>query len=231
MIDGALVRYSFDDGVATIAMDDGKANVMTPAMQAALNAALDRAEADRAVVLLTGRPRMFSGGYDLAMFSRAPAEALSTIKAGGALVTRLFSFPLPVVMACTGHAVAQGAFLLMSADVRIGANGAFKFGLNEVAIGLTIPHYGVEIARARLTPSWFNHATTTGTMYAPGEALAAGFLDRMVDEPAVLDTAREEARRLVKIDLAAHAATKLRVRRPALEAMRTRHAEEFATVR
>lgn len=231
MTDGSPVRYVLDEGVATISMDDGKANVMTPAMQQALSGALDRAEADRAVVMLTGRARMFSGGYDLAMFSRSSEEALSTIKAGGALATRLFSFPLPVVVACTGHAVAQGAFLLLSADLRVGARGAFKIGLNEVVIGLTIPHYGIEIARARLTPSWFNHATTTGMMYSPDEAAVAGFLDRVVDEVAVLDTARDEARRLTKLDLAAHAATKLRVRRHALDAMRTLHAEEFTAVR
>lgn len=230
MSDKTLVNYTFDDGVATIAMDDGKANVMTLAMQQALGAALDRAEAERAVVLLAGRARMFSGGYDLGMFSRSGEEALRTIKAGGTLAMRLFSFPLPVVAVCTGHAVAQGAFLLMSTDVRVGAKGAFKIGLNEVVIGLTIPHYGIELARARLTPSWFNHATTTGAMYAPDEAAVAGFLDRAVDEPSVLDVAREEARRLTKVDLAAHAATKLRVRRPALEAMRALHAEEFKAV-
>lgn len=222
-----LVGYAVDDGIATLTLDDGKANVMSDAMLAALNAALDRAERDRAVVLLSGRPRMFSGGYDLAMFSRSADEVKRTLSAGGNIVHRIFGFPLPIVVACTGHAVAQGAFTLLAADVRVGAAGAFKIGLNEVAIGLTIPHYGIEIARARLTPSWFNHATATGTMYAPPDAATAGFLDRVVDEAAVLDAAREEARRLTKIDLTAHAGTKRRARRHALEAIKMLHAEEF----
>jgi enoyl-CoA hydratase len=227
MTTGELVRYALEDGVAVLTMDDGKANVMSRAMLGALNDALDRAERDRAVVLLSGRPRMFSGGYDLAMFSRSREEITATLRAGGALAHRILGFSLPVVAACTGHAVAQGAFTLLACDVRIAAAGAFKIGLNEVVIGLTIPHYGIEIARARLTPSWFNHATLTGAMYAPHEAAAAGFVDRVVDEAQVIETAREEARRLTKIDLAAHAATKKRVRRHVLETMRALHDEEF----
>ena len=224
----SLVKYHLDDGIAILTMDDGKANVMSASMLAALNAALDRAASDRAVVLLTGRDRMFSGGYDLAMFQRSPEEAMRTIKAGGAFVERLFSFSLPVVAACTGHAVAQGAFTLLACDVRIAANGPFKIGLNEVAIGLTIPHYGIELARARLAQSWFNHATLTGKFYTPGEAQVAGFVDETVDAQSVREVALAQARQLTKIDLAAHAATKQRVRRHALEAIRKLHAEEFA---
>src|SRR5262249_34109203 len=159
------VTYRLTDGVATITMDDGKANVMNETMQDALNAALDRAESDQAVVLLAGRPGLFSGGYDMAMFKRSRAEIVRTIRSGGELVRRIASFPRPVVVACTGHAIAQGAFLLLAADARIGAQGAFKFGLNEVAIGLTIPHYGIEIARLKLTAPGFNHACVTGTLY------------------------------------------------------------------
>lgn len=225
----SLVTYEYADSIAAITMDDGKANVMSEAMHGALNDALDRAEADGGVVLLTGRARMFSGGYDRAMFTRSQAETVRTIRAGGELVQRLLGFPRPVVAACNGHAIAQGAFLLLATDVRIGAAGDFKIGLNEVAIGLTIPFYGVEVARFRLTPPGFNHATTTGTLYPPGEALTAGFLDRVVDEAALLTTARAEARRLTTIDMSAHAATKQRVRRHALAAIREGHESEFGT--
>lgn len=224
-----IVRYTLDDGIAFVTMDDGKANVMSEAMLAALNAALDRAQADRAVVLLSGRSRMFSGGYDLAMFTRSREEVVRTLKAGGDLVQRLYSFSLPVVAACSGHAVAQGAFTLLACDVRIGAAGPFKIGLNEVMIGLTIPHYGVEIARARLAPSWFNHAAVTGAFYAPHDAAIAGFFDRVVDEGEVAAAALAEARRLTKADLSAHAGTKARVRKHTLDAIRTLHGAEFAT--
>jgi enoyl-CoA hydratase len=214
------VTYALEGPVATLTMDDGKANVMTLPMIEALHSALDRAEADGAVVLLTGRPRIFSGGYDLAMFKRGPDEVVRTIRAGGELVARLLGFPRPVVAACGGHAVAQGAFVLLAADVRIGAEGDFKIGLNEVAIGLTIPHYGVEVARLRLAAPWLHHATITGALYPPAQALVAGFLDRVVAHEEVLPAAREEAQRLATLDMGAHAGTKQRVRGPALAKIR-----------
>jgi enoyl-CoA hydratase len=220
MTDSEIVTYALRAGVAHIQMDDGKANVMSERMLQALHAAFERAQTDRAVVLLAGRARMFSGGYDLAMFQRGQPEIVRTLRAGAELVERIASFPYPVVAACTGHAIAQGAFTLLAADERIGAAGAFKLGLNEVAIGLTIPHYGVELARMRLSAPWFQHATITGAIYDPEQALRAGFLDEVCEPDAVLARAEAAAQRLTKLDMAAHAGTKLRVRGPALAKIR-----------
>ena len=222
-----LVRTSAGDGVTTITMDDGKANVMTLAMMGALDAALDEAEAEAHVVLLRGREGMFSGGYDLAMFTRSEEEILGTLRAGGNLIHRLLGFPYPVVAAATGHAIAQGSFLLLAADVRIGCDSGAKTGMNEVAIGLTIPHYAIEVSRQRLAPAWFNHAATTGTLYGPDDALAAGFFDRLVPSDQVVAEAEATAQSLTAIDMTAHAGTKQRVRAGALEAIRRLHDEEF----
>jgi len=221
------VRYDRGGAVGTITMDDGKANVMTPGLLTALDQALSEAEDDGVVVVLAGRPGMFSAGYDRAMFDRTADEIRRTIRMGGEIVHRLLSFPRPVVVACTGHAIAQGAFVLLAADVRIGAQGSYRVGLNEVAIGLTIPHYGIEAARQRLTPSGFNHACTTGTLYGPSEGVVAGFFDELAEAHDVLGRAQGEAERLSAIDMAAHAATKLRVRAPALLAIRAGIDEEL----
>ena len=224
-----IVRYELADGVATIALDDGKANVMSERMQTEISAALDRAQRDAAVVLLRGRPRMFSGGYELTLFGRPHEEIARTLRMGGELTHRLLGFPRPVVALCTGHAIAQGAFLRLAAYVRIGVAGDFKIGLNEVAIGLTMPHYGVEIARLRLSAPGFNHATTTGTLYGPADAERAGFLDRVVSEEVASAAALETARSLTRVNAEAHAGTKLRVRRFALDAMRAGLDADFAS--
>ncbi len=211
------VSYSLEDGVATIAMDDGKVNVLSPAMLAEIAAALDRAEEDGAIVLITGREQTFSAGFDL----RCPPEQAAEMIGGGAhLAERLMSFPAPVVAACNGNAIAMAAFMLLCSDVRVGVGGDFRIGLNEVAIGLTIPWFGISVARHRLARPYFDRCTVTGAMLDPEEAATAGFLDRLVEPDALRDAALEAAAELGALNRGAHRATKLRVREEALAGVR-----------
>jgi len=215
-----LVDYKLDGGVATVTMDDGKANVMSVQMLQALNAAFDRAQADQAAVLLTGRPGMFSGGFDLAVFKRGPEEQFRMLELGALLTERLLSFPLPVVVACTGHAVAMGAFLLLSADVRVGVDEGARIQVNEVQIGLTLPWFAIEVCRQRLSPAHLNIAAATAEPYSPQQAVVAGFLDEIVPAETLARVARDRATRLLTLHAEAFTATRLRLRRTALEALR-----------
>ena len=215
------VTYELKDSIASIGMDDGKVNALSLDMIRELDAALDRAAGDRAVVVLSGRDGRFSAGFDLAVLQAGGPDAFAMLRAGFELAHRILSFPRPVVIACTGHAVAMGVFLLLSGDYRIGvAGGAHKIHANEVAIGLTMPRAAVEICRQRLTPACFNRAVILAEPFTPDTAVAAGFLDRVVPAAEVLDTARSTAAQLARLDLDAHAATKLRARGSALQALR-----------
>lgn len=225
------VSYEAADGVATIRMDDGKVNVLSLATLAEIDAALDRAEADRAVVVLTGRDGVFSAGFDLDVLRGGGSRATTMVRAGFELAERVLSYPLPVVMACTGHAVAMGAFLLLSGDYRIGLPGAYKLTANEVAIGLTMPRAAIEILRQRLTPAAFNRAVTLAEPFTPDSALTAGFLDRLTDADVLLDVAHDVATALTKLDLDAHAGSKLRSRASTLADLRTAIAADLDDVR
>jgi enoyl-CoA hydratase len=215
-----LVTYQLTDGIATIAMDDGKANALSLAVQAELNAALDQALADRALVVLTGRQGMFCGGFDLPALMGGGANAVKMLTGGFEIAEKLLSFPQPVVIACTGHAVAMGIFLVMSGDYCIGAEGGFKIGANEVAIGLTMPRAAIEICRARLAPAHFNRAMMTAEIYTPVEAVAAGFLDKVVAASDVVVEAHVTAARFAKLNMPAYKGTKLLVREQMLKALR-----------
>ena len=214
------VSYQLDGGIATIAMDDGKANALSLRMLAEVNRALDRATADDAVVVLTGRSGIFSGGFDLKVLSAGGPDASHMLEQGFLLALRLLEHPAPVVIACNGHAVAMGSFLLLSADYRIGVDGPFRLVANEVAIGLTMPWTAIEICRQRLTPTHFNRAVVLAESYGPAEAVPAGFLDRVVDEPGLGQTATALATGLAELDRSAHAATKSRARASAVDAIR-----------
>ncbi|HZP12689.1 MAG TPA: crotonase/enoyl-CoA hydratase family protein [Nevskiaceae bacterium] len=215
----SLCTYQHENGVATIAMDDGKVNALSPAMQGEINAAIDRAEADKAIIILTGRTGVFSGGFDLKVL-RGGGDAMGMLKGGFELAARLLTYPRPVIGACNGHAIAMGAFLMQSVDYRLGVDGAFKIVANEVAIGLVLPHPAIELLRARLHPAHYQRAMLLSEMYTPADAVAAGFLDRVVPEAQLMDEARKLAADFGKLDRAAHKGTKERVRGPLAKTIR-----------
>ena len=188
-----LVTYHRTDTISTISMDDGKVNVFSIPMLRALHEAFDEAERDETVVLLTGRPGYFSAGFDLQVLAGPPEDVVTLLRLGATLAERILSFPAPVAVACTGHAFPAGAFLLMAADTRVGADGPFKLGLNEVRIGLTLPWFALVLARHRLTPAHFDHAAVTGAMFDPRAAREAGLLDAVVP-PDELDVGRAGSR-------------------------------------
>lgn len=214
-----LVTYQALDGIATLTMDDGKRNVLSPDMFAAITAALDRAERERAAVILTGRPGTFSAGFDLRVLGAGGEGAYRLVRTGFELAERLLAFPTPVVTACSGHALAMGAFLLLAADYRVGARGPYQIGANEVAIGITMPHFGIEICRQRLAPTYFHRAVVNAEIFGPDDAAAAGFLDRVVPVEALTASARHAAADLASLDAQVHAATKRRARAGALQAV------------
>ena len=125
------------DGIARISLDDGKVNAMSTEMMGELN--LDLSEEASAVTILTGRPGIFSAGFDLATLNRGSDAMLAMLRTGAELILRLLAFPRPVVIACTGHAYHMGAFITLASDVRFAVAENWRIGMNEVAIGLTVP--------------------------------------------------------------------------------------------
>ncbi|MCK7566020.1 crotonase/enoyl-CoA hydratase family protein [Marinobacter xestospongiae] len=214
-----LVDYQLADGIATITITNGKANALSHEVFEALNQALDQAEQDKAVVILAGQAGIFSGGYDLKEMQKGPKEAAALVNVGSTFTRRLSAFPLPVIAACGGHAIAKGAFILLSVDYRLGVEGPFKLGLNEVAIGMTMHHAGIEIARHRLTPAHFHRSVMNAEIFDPQGAVQAGFLDRVVPADQLMEQAQATAAQFRQLNLKAHGQTKLKARAGYLETL------------
>lgn len=213
------IEYQLENGIALLTLNHGKVNALSPAVIEAFNQALDRAEQDKAVVILTGQPGILSAGYDLKVMQTSPQSAIDLVASGSTLSHRLLSHPYPVIAACSGHAVAKGAFLLLSVDYRIGVSGPFQIGLNEVAIGMTMHHAGIELARDRLSKTAFQRAVINAEMFSPETAVTAGFLDQIVEPEQLMDTARRIAESMKKLNMAAHKTTKRKARKPLLDAL------------
>lgn len=198
-----LIQSETVDGIRILRLDHGKPNSISTDMARTLLAELAKAEQDANAVVLFGRPGMFSGGFDLAVMKQGAAAAREMVKTGGQLLAAILEHPKPIVTGCGGHAIAMGAFLVMAGDYRIGAQGPFKLGLNETAIGMTLPDFAIELTRLRLSKRHFDRAVVQSEIYAPDAAVDAGFLDRLVASEELESEALAVARRLGELNPAA----------------------------
>lgn len=226
----AAVSYELDGSVAVIRLDDGKANAISHEVVDALHEALDRAEAEARAVVIVGREGRFSAGFHLPTMTAGTTEMRGLVGAGAELLLRLYLLPRPVVVACTGHALAAGALILLVGDVRVGAAGDHKIGLNEVAIGMQLPIFAVELARDRLLPTAFTAATMGAEIYDPAGAAAVGYLDRVVPADDLLAAAIAEAARLAELRTGAFAETKVRARTTTADFARSTLTEDLESI-
>ncbi len=213
------LRFDVQDDIATLSMDDGKANAFGPDMIAAMCDGFDRAAAEAKVLVLKGRAGVFCGGFDLKIMAQGGEAGADMVMAGAHALMKFYLHPQPVVMACTGHAIAAGALLLLTADQRVGAQGNFRIGLNETSIAMTLPVFGVELARDRLDPRALTRSALNATLFGPEEAVKIGYLDQVVegDTEAVYEVADQAARHFLTLDAKAFTGTKKRLRQATVD--------------
>ncbi len=213
-----ILDYALNDSVALLRIDDGKANAVSQAFIDALNAGLDRAAQEARAAVIVGRPRRFSAGFDLSVVrDGGPEAARGLVTAGAKMLMKMYVHPQPLLIACTGHAIAAGALMLLAADTRIGAEGEFKIGLNEVAIGMTLPYFLLALARERLSKRHLTQATIQSRLYDPAEAIDAGFLDRVCPADTLIEETMKEAKQLAELRPKVYHDAKIRNRRAVAE--------------
>lgn len=208
-----FVHYSLNNRIATIRIDDGKRNALSPEVLREIYAAFDQAESDGAAVILTGREGVFSAGFDLKVMQRGGRNALNMLRLGYSLTARVMRYPSPVIVACSGHSFAMGVFLMLSTDYVIGSRGEFRISANEVAIGMTMPRVAAATLRNRLTPAAFQRAVTLSEHFDPESALEAGFFDELVDVAELMSCAEARATKALELDEHAHTVSKRRIRK------------------
>lgn len=190
--------FNINNNIAVLHLDDGKANAVGYHTLIDINDAISAAESEARSLLITGREGCFSAGFDLKVVRSGSDAARDLVEAGARTVMRLYGASVPVVVACTGHSLAFGAIMLLATDLRIGADIEAKIGLNEVAIGMPLPVFAVELSRDRLSPGHFTRATALANLYSPADAIAAGYLDEVVAASDLVSVATERAQLLAK---------------------------------
>ena len=204
-----LLTHEKLEEISIITLDDGKANAMGPRMIEALNNALDKAQESSRAVLIIGRPGLLSGGFDLSIIKSGDNNAIQAmVNAGARLLMRIYGFSIPVVMATTGHGVALGGFLLLAADYRFGVEGDYKIGLNEVALGMTLPPFAQMLAKSRIPPQYLTNTVINAHIYDPESAQQVGFLDEVTPVESLLQTSINKTKELALLDPSAFKRTK-----------------------
>lgn len=214
-------KLAINNDIAVITFDDGKVNAVGFTLIEQFNNALDEAEKNAKAVVLHGGEGKFCGGFDLSVMKSGDKEKQHELVSKGAdLIVRLYSFPIPVIVAAEGHSIAMGAIMLMASDLCIGKDADTKYGLNETAIGMVLPPFGMELAKARLANTSQTEALLFSRIYQGNEAVKAGFLDVAVPQEKVLATAMGYAEQLKMLPSQAFAASKLQLRKETLEKMK-----------
>ena len=189
-----------DENVSIITLDDGKVNVFSPSMIEEVSNLLDQVPTDKGSLLIVGREGIFSAGFDLKVLMSGDAEkAVGMLRSGFEMLSRIFSFPRPVVAACSGHAIALGAFLLCSCDYRVGTKGKFQIGANEVRNNMIVPTPILELAKFKLAKNHKQRALLNGEMYLIEDAVAPGYLDEVVEPDKLIETATIKAKDLATL--------------------------------
>ena len=196
-----LATLESNGDVSIITLDDGKVNVFSPDMIEQLNIILDKVPEDKGSILIQGKEGMFAAGFDLKVMQGGDTEAMSKMAAGGfKLLARVYSFPRPVVVACSGHAIALGAFLLCCADYRVGAKGEYIVQANEVRNNMSIPTPILEISKSRISKAHWYRAILNAEAYNIEDSIEAGYLDEVVEATNLSNRAMEVANDLATLD-------------------------------
>lgn len=225
------VSYELDGRVAVVRIDDGKANALSPSILTALDEALDRATDEAHALVLLGRDGKFSAGFELSVMTESLESMRSLVLQGGRFLMRLYALPMPTVAGCTGHALAAGALTLLACDVRVGADvPSAKIGLNEVAIGMALPIFAVELARDRLSRRHLHPATVLGRIHDPYTAADAGFLDEVVPVAEVQSRALAAAHGLAELSTGAVGTTKAVLRRATIDHVLATIEDDLASI-
>ena len=204
-----LATLTTKDNISIITLNDGKANVFSSAMIEDINNCLDQIPTDKGALIITGREGILSGGFDLKIISSGDMKAIHKMTSTGfRLLSRILSFPRPVIAACTGHAIALGTFMLCCCDFRIGAKGDFMIGANEMRTNMVIPIPILELIKFRASQKHKYRTILGAEMYSIETAVDAGLMDQVVEQEKLMEAAFHKAEDLATMGHPSYSLTK-----------------------
>jgi enoyl-CoA hydratase len=226
------IRLEHAGGFVTARFDKARGNAIDePFTQELLKVAgeLGADPSVRGVLLASAHPKLFSPGLDLVTLSEYDRPAMERfMRVFAEAVWALYALPKPVVAAVSGHAVAGGCILALTADYRVLKRGGIQVGLNEVKVGVPLPWSVALLLRASVPSSALTQVALLGRNFADDDALAVGLADQLADADGFEDFCRARLEEFADKDTASIAITKGYLREAVLREMRSREKEEMA---
>ena len=197
------IKVTIKDRLAIITLNRGKSNALNREMITELDDILKSIGADPAIggVMIAGQENFFSAGLDLIeLYTYSEEEAKSFWDLFLRFIANITAFSKPMVAAINGHSPAGGCVIAMACDTRVMAEGKFIIGLNEVPVGIIVPHsifelYSFWIGKANATRSLLE-----GKLFSPEEALAIGLVDEVVKQESILTAAERRIRKYMAFE-------------------------------
>jgi enoyl-CoA hydratase len=217
-------------GVRWLTLDRPPANAENETLLADLLAAVEQASSDPTVraVVLTGAGKFFSGGFDLSRPRRDDEEVVVMTTLFRDAHVRLLTLPKPTIALMNGHAIAGGLVLVLACDYRLGLDGDYRIGLNEVAIGAAYPKVALEIVRLRLSHQRAAELLLGAALYPASQAIRLGVVDELLPADKIEDTVLRRATRMGAFPREAYAHAKLALTAEAVARVMAETPEEAA---
>jgi len=177
------MELQLQDNVAVIDINDGKANVVGHQFMDEISGLLQQAQEQADAVVIKANASVFSAGFDLKEINKGKQETGVLLKRGMQLLIDLYAHPQPLIVACEGHAVGIGAFILLAADNRIGSDANYSVALPETKIGMAFTPVLLELIHSRIPAEFHAQVALQSKQLTPQQAVKMGFLDELVEQP------------------------------------------------
>jgi len=159
-------------------------NALNPELVTELTAAIESAIKTSKALVISGREGLFSAGLDVPELMQLDHQGMTEFwRQFFKLLETVARTPIPVAAAITGHSPAGGAVVAIFCDYRVMSQGKYVIGLNETQVGLLVPRV-IRYAYTRLAgPHRSERLIVAGALLKPEQALAAGVVDALAENP------------------------------------------------
>ena len=217
-----MIKSYQKNQIQIIELNRPKVNAIDDNLIRSLNVELDKIERNDSIkgLILTGQSGVFSAGLDIVSLYNKDKEYMENFwLMFSSLLLRIYRYPKLVFSAISGHSPAGGTVISIMTDYRVMSKGNYVIGLNEVAVGLSMPIGIGRVFQSLLGERAAEKMTLTGKLVNPEEAESIGLIDEVVESDNLLNHSIETMNKWLKLPFNKQIQSKLSLRKEVIDLM------------